>query len=543
MAASFAELKSSGNALLALADFDGALAVYTEALAAAGKGNAASAEVVSNMSLAWLRSGQSLMPARADEAKEHFAQASKYASMISDFDPSFPTNWDRVQDAGNAQIQALLELNPHRRAMAERFEMVEKQCASPPEEYLRCERLRTILPFLQLPSTVATSLHSIRLGSPAGEYKEIDGERVFAINVMFKDEVCMHQLFAHLEVTYAPKGEDKVHSMVRTEGECLWDVAMKLRTHYSECDAALRMDGIEYVRTHYLDSIMHSASRETSQFFAKALHPQGKVPQRESKAKGRARLAMHYQRQARDPRNCFFEESEVALSIYFELGRYRAGCRAMAAAIISGPLLHSLGALAARLDRMPRLTPELEDLKAKFGGNVGTRSQLEQALIDTLGRVLVGVGDNALLLTELVRVLDADNEAFAPIQHLITSICETPTARTQWTNLADSAPRFNTLLEKAKKTQELKTPWLPHYSMERSFLSHATSQTEQRCNTCLISRDASSGGKMHKCSRCNNALYCSIACQKKDWKGGHKASCIPLLLTKGRDKSLGGGGR
>ena len=30
------------------------------------------------------------------------------------------------------------------------------------------------------------------------------------------------------------------------------------------------------------------------------------------------------------------------------------------------------------------------------------------------------------------------------------------------------------------------------------------------------------------CSRCKKRKYCSVACQKQDWKeGGHKANCVP----------------
>ena len=41
------------------------------------------------------------------------------------------------------------------------------------------------------------------------------------------------------------------------------------------------------------------------------------------------------------------------------------------------------------------------------------------------------------------------------------------------------------------------------------------------CDTC---KKRSSYTKMKKCSRCRNATYCSVECQKKDWHR-HKLTC------------------
>jgi hypothetical protein len=43
------------------------------------------------------------------------------------------------------------------------------------------------------------------------------------------------------------------------------------------------------------------------------------------------------------------------------------------------------------------------------------------------------------------------------------------------------------------------------------------------CNFCLYSSD-----KLLKCSQCKNRSYCSVQCQKKDWKTSHKTSCPAL---------------
>jgi len=47
------------------------------------------------------------------------------------------------------------------------------------------------------------------------------------------------------------------------------------------------------------------------------------------------------------------------------------------------------------------------------------------------------------------------------------------------------------------------------------------------CNVCSA-RKSSDGKPLQKCAGCKVALYCSSACQKKDWKKGHKQSCPQL---------------
>ena len=46
---------------------------------------------------------------------------------------------------------------------------------------------------------------------------------------------------------------------------------------------------------------------------------------------------------------------------------------------------------------------------------------------------------------------------------------------------------------------------------------------EKSCGQC--GRGQEEGEKFHHCSRCKVVPYCSKACQKQHWRGGHKDTC------------------
>jgi hypothetical protein len=42
-------------------------------------------------------------------------------------------------------------------------------------------------------------------------------------------------------------------------------------------------------------------------------------------------------------------------------------------------------------------------------------------------------------------------------------------------------------------------------------------------------------GSLQTCSKCKRAKYCSVGCQKADWKPRHKAECLPSNVGQGKD--------
>ena len=66
---------------------------------------------------------------------------------------------------------------------------------------------------------------------------------------------------------------------------------------------------------------------------------------------------------------------------------------------------------------------------------------------------------------------------------------------------------------------------------------------KQRCMNCEIEeRNLGPGGKLLRCSKCGNAVYCGAACQKEDWDM-HKNVCVESDLVKKNKKGGGGRGR
>jgi hypothetical protein len=52
----------------------------------------------------------------------------------------------------------------------------------------------------------------------------------------------------------------------------------------------------------------------------------------------------------------------------------------------------------------------------------------------------------------------------------------------------------------------------------------------KKCEYCKICKKAESKDRKHKiCSACKQAFYCSVECQRSDWKSGHKYECKDLI--------------
>ena len=91
----------------------------------------------------------------------------------------------------------------------------------------------------------------------------------------------------------------------------------------------------------------------------------------------------------------------------------------------------------------------------------------------------------------------------------------------------DGLGRYGSILEKGP---DYKVPnaqkiinWTDH-DIQYAETVRRKEVTSSKCNYCGKVKGSNSGLKLYTCSRCKRANYCSLECQKKDWKK-HKQTC------------------
>ena len=65
--------------------------------------------------------------------------------------------------------------------------------------------------------------------------------------------------------------------------------------------------------------------------------------------------------------------------------------------------------------------------------------------------------------------------------------------------------------------------------------SNRDGEEQKVCNTCQAPEGATLKHKV--CSACKSVFYCSVECQRQDWKNGHRERC------KGMQKKAKTGGK
>jgi len=58
----------------------------------------------------------------------------------------------------------------------------------------------------------------------------------------------------------------------------------------------------------------------------------------------------------------------------------------------------------------------------------------------------------------------------------------------------------------------------------------------------VCGKGRAAGAKLQTCAACGIVPYCSKACQKVDWKRGHKAACTAARAAREAAKDEGAGG-
>ena len=307
--------------------------------------------------------------------------------------------------------------------------------------------------------------------------------------VSLKDVETVEQMVNRLRKAAAEGRKDSKTKLKLIE--VMWELALKLRVHAYQCDAALAVGLPEFLAKTFLNNDQAMSCNVSV---------------------------------------------ELACSILFEMCRYKQGCRAIAEQ--RADILGALSSLPRRLRRLPYETD-----------GTSHRGTMEQALVDFLGRALCGLASDPHLLRGLAMDL-----ASSPVCQHIASISE-PANPADFTNLPASVAAFTKVLEAAKAGCPIKEAWQPFYTMERDLYSpfvSAKAKGVKSCNHCgkteriektsdndvnkkknknktknnkknaySSSSNSSSSSrifdttsvKMKNCARCANAFYCDNSCQ------------------------------
>ncbi len=73
-------------------------------------------------------------------------------------------------------------------------------------------------------------------------------------------------------------------------------------------------------------------------------------------------------------------------------------------------------------------------------------------------------------------------------------------------------------------------------------MSSASEAELSACNSCGQTAEAL-GGVLRKCTACAAVCYCSIECQRADWRAGHKANCGKMKMNRIKTTRTTGGGK
>ena len=90
----------------------------------------------------------------------------------------------------------------------------------------------------------------------------------------------------------------------------------------------------------------------------------------------------------------------------------------------------------------------------------------------------------------------------------------------------------------ARKKKEEEIEKAKHRAMDGEGVARnpdvrATLDGIRRCsNPTCVEREDTIAGRMLRCSRCKEAVYCSSHCQRTHWRDGHKAKCAPPTKPK-----------
>eukprot|EP00601_Ochromonadales_sp_CCMP2298_P004740 CAMPEP_0173168568 /NCGR_PEP_ID=MMETSP1141-20130122/223_1 /TAXON_ID=483371 /ORGANISM="non described non described, Strain CCMP2298" /LENGTH=345 /DNA_ID=CAMNT_0014090303 /DNA_START=128 /DNA_END=1162 /DNA_ORIENTATION=- len=215
----------------------------------------------------------------------------------------------------------------------------------------------------------------------------------------------------------------------------------------------------------------------------------------------------------------FASEKECALSVLLELCRYRPCCCILA----SNEQPHLLRHICEQV--LPPLGPATEQWMRDSMEFYSQHSQVLQAGLDMLGRLLGGLGEETALLKDVAHIVHSlvlSDSRLKGVRMLDRIVDMHTGLHNKWCNFEITVGGLQTATQAALEGESIGPKgWTSHYSMERdcmdSFLEKKEVQekrqkylegmgsVEQMCSFCQ-----EEGVGLKVCGACKQAYYCSV---------------------------------
>ena len=224
-------------------------------------------------------------------------------------------------------------------------------------------------------------------------------------------------------------------------------------------------------------------------------------------------------------------DAELSMSVVHEVVRYRSGCVALA----RHPTC-----------LMNMLSIPFEKIINICGLNGLSCGMLEQAFLDTLGRCINGLDQHPDLRASVCATVSESLETPSMMAcHVAVTTMDSnsnaaPTSKPGYCiNIKKTLKALTKLLNGGEKA------WRSTYFMDRTMHAMFPPKSQQAgpalgdrtCHICMVRGKV--GDVVKFCKRCKTVVYCSRACQLKDWKS-HKTECVKQKGVKSGATPMGG---
>ena len=172
-------------------------------------------------------------------------------------------------------------------------------------------------------------------------------------------------------------------------------------------------------------------------------------------------------------------------------------------------------------------TTAMDELKQTIGVTDGVQTKSEKERAIEIGLQLIAGGGIAADFKTLMSAMEEAATHHPRIRKFLsrkgsTNLCEAVLEYLEYSD-PEFSVQFNAFW--GGKTLSKKSDW-PNFCANYLRSKQTLNGPKKEQDKCKVCGDSTQ--MLFKCSRCHSVLYCSKACQVKDWKSGHKPLCAQL---------------